>query len=126
MSKITLTLAAFLAVLFLVPSGPGSVAAGAPQSCNTFTINNASAHALGDVTISDGSGGGTIITIPGTGTFDTTICYTAVAVEINGQSVDYPNAAVVTLADGSSVKVQWQSTNLVDVVDVTIINKPVQ
>ncbi len=131
MAKITVTLAALIAALFLTPRGAAipstcsGQALAAPQSCHTFTIENYSSHALGDVTIA-GTGGQTDVTVPGTGEYDTTICYTAASVEINGQTVDYPNAGVLTLGDGSLVNVGWQSPDFVEMTDRTIITTPGQ
>ncbi|GEM_PF-5016987 len=103
-----------LPLLFILVDPSGSW--GQP-SCNTFTITNSSSFAPGGIIIGDGNGDATSVDVTSQGNFDTTICYTALWVEVNGQYVSYPNSQAVQLSDGSYITVTWHSTTWIELGD---------
>jgi hypothetical protein len=84
------------------------------KDCYTFTVDNVTTDSLGDVTV-NGLATGTYIDVTGNGFFEQNVCFPAVSVTIQGNVVLYPNSADFQLADGTMVKVGWQSPSLVEV-----------
>jgi hypothetical protein len=87
-----------------------------PEPCYTFTIDNASTHDLGTVTVA-GSGYSTYFNVSTTGFYQQELCYTAMTVTVAGVPVSYPTSGIVDLGNSTLVKVIWQSSSLVEVVN---------
>lgn len=101
-------------------------AAGAmPRACATFTVDNATTDSLGDVTIS-GGGSYADFNVTGYGQYQQQLCFTADAATVEGTTVAYPNSALDTLTNGIVVNVGWQSPSLIEVVNETTQDGPVE
>ena len=67
--------------------------------------------------VSDGFSDYADFDVTGSGYFDQIICFAATTVTINGVAVPMPTSRNVQLASGSWVKVEWESSSLVEVND---------
>ena len=82
-----------------------------------FGLHNKSVKPLGAVTLYY-QGGQSTINVNSQGNWTTETPGTVTGVSINGQRSDYPVSRDVTLPSGSKVKVNWKSTNLIEVIDI--------
>jgi hypothetical protein len=86
-------------------------------TCDTFSVDNESSYALGEVVVNDGLGDYADYDVTGSGLFNQDICFTAITVTVNGVAVPMPTTSDVQLASGSWVNVAWKSSSLVQVTD---------
>ena len=91
--------------------------------CYTFTVDNVSNYALGTVTVS-GIGSSAYFNVTGTGSYQQSICFTAISVTVAGTVVSYPNTAIVDLGSGTLVKVLWQSSSVVEIENKDEVGSP--
>jgi len=95
----------------------------AQPTCYTFTIDNASSYAPGTVTVS-GIGSSTNFSVTSSGFYQQQICYTALSITVAGTSVSFPNTGVVDLGNATPVKVIWQSSSIVEIVNNDEVGSP--
>jgi hypothetical protein len=84
---------------------------------SNFILQNKSGKSLGAVTLYY-QGGQMTINVNGQGTWTTETPGTVTSISINGQRSDYPVSRDVTLPSGSKLRVNWKSTNLIEVIDI--------
>lgn len=83
----------------------------------TFTIRNNTYQDLNTVLLNHYSGTPDSLDVNGYGTYGAQVDATVSSITINGQTANYPTVTIVTLSNGTVVRVRWQSTSIV-VVDV--------
>lgn len=75
----------------------------------TFTISNNTYQDLDTVLLNHSSGSPDSLDVSGYGTYAAQVDADVPSVTINGQTVFYPNTAIVTLSGGATVRVRWGS-----------------
>jgi len=88
-------------------------------TCDTFSVDNESSYALGEVVVSDGLSDYADFDVTGSGLFNQDICFTANTVTVNGVAIPSPGSGDVQLPAGSWVNVAWTSSSLVEVTNET-------
>lgn len=83
----------------------------------SFCVTNNTARSLGEVKLHY-SGGQTGIIVTGKGNWVTTTPGDVTAVTIYGQRADYPNSKTISVPTGGKIKIKWNSTNLIEVIDL--------
>ena len=81
--------------------------------CTTFTVDNESSVAPGDVRVAADPADYVDINVTGSGNFMGDVCFAPASVTINSQQVSYPNSGTVQLASGAFIAISWSSGNLV-------------
>jgi len=79
----------------------------------TFTVRNNTYEDLDIVLLNHTSGSPDSLDVSGYGTHATQVDATVISVTINGQTVNYPTTGLVTLSNGTVVKIRWQSPTIV-------------
>lgn len=79
----------------------------------TFTVRNNTTQDLDIVQLNHSSGSPDSLDVSGYGTYGAQVESTVTSITINGQTVSYPTAGVVTLSNGTTVRVRWQSPTVV-------------
>jgi hypothetical protein len=93
--------------------------------CYTFTVDNASSDSIGNVRVSGASTYADFNVIT-TASYQQSVCFVAAAATVNGVTVTYPNSGDVQLTSGVWVKVAWQSSSLVEILDDNSHNSPIR
>lgn len=79
----------------------------------TFTVRNNTYQDLDIVLLNHIPGSPDSLDVSGYGTYATQVDDPVPSVTINGQTVNYPTVALVTLSNGTVVRVRWQSPTIV-------------
>ena len=116
-------LVAFASLLYScqsAPTAPGNTTTAhrmdIGQSCSTFMVNNLSTKFSGTVGII-GQGASDDIPVTGIGSFGNTICFAPAVAVVNADSCWYPDTTLVPLGNGASVRVNWQNSNAIVIID---------
>lgn len=79
----------------------------------TFTVRNNTYEDLDTVLLNHSSGTPDSLDVSGYGTYAVQVDASVPSITINGQTVSYPTTALVTLSNGTVVRVRWQSATIV-------------
>jgi hypothetical protein len=79
----------------------------------TFTVRNNTYEDVDIVLLNHNSGSPDSLDVSGYGTYGAQVDSRVPSVTINGQTVNYPTVGLVTLDNGTVVKVSWQSAVVV-------------
>ena len=104
MKKILILLGILIAIPALTASG---------DTPFTFTVRNNTTQDLDIVQLNHSSGSPDSLNVSGYGTYGAQVESTVTSVTINGQTVTYPTTGVVTLSNGTAVRIRWQSATIV-------------
>ncbi len=79
----------------------------------TFTISNNTHEDLDTVLLNHSSGSPDSLDVSGYGTYAAQVDASVPSITINGQTVSYPTTALVTLSNGTVVRIRWLSATVV-------------
>lgn len=99
-----------LLILFLLTITALTASGDAPF---TFTLQNNTGQDLDTVLLNHNSGSPDSLDVSGYGTYATQVDASVPSITINGQTVSYPTVSLVTLPNGTVVRVRWQSATVV-------------